>query len=218
MTMTDAEAAARRARSKARKQAQAEVTVASAAAAAQLTEDYEAETLARALDGDADAGREALRLCATGLDHGNLSAPLAAYLAERLALIDKALDDTEALRKIKKSSGSVRSSRDAAIAEALCIKRPAKKPSDPLPQWQIPYAAFGVLLLKGGARPEAVKGAMDEARQRLEGAHASLHRREAERILMAYLPLHSLDCVSLLELAGDLREILPTFLPQAKQP
>lgn len=180
-------------------------------------EQYEAETLKGALAGDADDGREALRLCRSGLDGGNLSRPLAAYLAERLWLIDKALDDAEVVRQAKQSSGSVRSARDAAIAEALCLKKPASRPIDPLPQWQVPYAAFGVLLLKAGVRPEGVKGAMDEARQRHEGKAASLHRREAEKILKAYRPMHNLDDEMLLHLAGPLREILPTFLPQAKR-
>lgn len=180
-------------------------------------EQYEAETLKRALAGDADDGREALKLCRAGLDAGNLSPALAAYLAERLWLIDRALDEAQKLRAIKKSSGSVRSARDAAIAEALCIKKPAKKPSDPLPDWQVPYAAFGVLLLKANMKPERVKGAMDEARQHLEGRDASLHRREAEKILKAYLPMHNLDDETLLRLAGPLRGILPTFLPQAKR-
>lgn len=181
------------------------------------TDEYEAETVARALEGDPEAGREALRLCRAGLDGGTLSRPLTAYLAERLWLIDKALDDAESLRKIKHSSGSVRSARDAGIAEALCIKKPAQKPRDPLPDWQVPYAAFGVLLLKANMRPEQVKGAMDEARQRIEGTNASLHRREAERILKAYLPMHNLDDEMLLHLLGPLREILPTYLPQTRR-
>lgn len=180
-------------------------------------DEYEAETLKGALAGDADDGREALRLCRSGLDAGNLSRALTAYLAERLWLIDKALDEAEALRRIKKSSGSVRSSRDAAIAEALCIKKAAKKPSDPLPDWQIPYAAFGVLLIKSGMKPEQVKGTMDEARQRVEGTSANLHRREAERILKAYLPMHNLDDEMLLRLAGPLRDLLPTYLPQTNR-
>jgi hypothetical protein len=181
-------------------------------------EQYEAETLKGALAGNADDGREALRLCRAGLDAGNLSPALAAYLAERLWLIDKALDDAEKLRKIKGSSGSVRSDRGALIAEALCINRPAGRPSDPLPKWQIPYAAFGVLLQKAGMRPEQVKGAMHEARQSLEGRDASLDRREAGKILSAYEPMSNLDDESLLSLAGPLREILPTYLPQAKRP
>ena len=182
-----------------------------------MTDDeYKAETIRLALEGDHEAGREALQLCRAGLDHGKLSRALAAYLAERLWLIDQALDEAEKLRTIKKSSGSVRSARDAAIAEALCIKKPAKKPRDPLPAWQMPYAAFGVLLLKAGLRPESVKGAMDEARQRVEGRDASLHRREAEKILKAYLPMHNIDDEMLLHLAGPLRGILPTYLPQSK--
>ncbi len=180
-------------------------------------EEYEAETIRLALEGDHEAGREALRLSRAGLDHGNLSARMAAYLAERLWMIDQALNEAEKLREIKHSSGSVRSARDAAIAEALCIKRPAKKPRDPLPDWQVPYAAFGVLLLKAGVRPESVKGAMDEARQRVEGVDASLHRREAEKILKAYLPMRNLNDEVLSHLAGPLREILPTYLPQSKQ-
>ena len=180
-------------------------------------DEYVTETLARALDGDAEAGREALRLCRSGLDHGNLSAALASYLAERLWLIDKALDEAETLRRIKDSSGSFRSARDAGIAEALCITKLAGRPRDPLPDWQIPYAAFGVLLTKSGMKPEQVKGAMDEARQRVEGESASLHRREAEKILKAYLPMHNLDDEMLLRLAGPLRDLLPTFLPQANR-
>jgi len=187
-------------------------------------DEYEAETVRLALHGDPNdpeaghrAGREALRLCRVGLDHGNLSRRLAAYLAERLWLIDQALDEADKQRAVKKSSGSIRSVRDAAIAEALCIKKPAKKPRDPLPDWQVPYAAFGVLLLKAGIKPERVKGAMDEARQRVEGRNASLDRREAERILKAYLPMRNLDDDLLLHLAGPLRGIVPTFLPQAKR-
>ena len=180
-------------------------------------EQYEAETLRAALAGDAGAGREALQLCRSGLDARNLSRPLAEYLAERLWLIDQALDEAEALRQIKGSSGSVRSARDAAIAEALCINQAAGRRADPLPEWQVPYAAFGVLLLKARMKPEAVKGAMDEARQRHEGPDTGLHRREAEKILKAYLPMKNLDDEMLLHLAGPLRELLPTFLPQAKR-
>lgn len=188
-------------------------------------DEYEAETVRLALHGDPDdpeaghrAGREALRLCREGLDHGNLSRRLAAYLAERLWLIDQAIHEADKLRAIKKSSGSIRSARDAAIAEALCIKKPAKKPSDPMPDWQVPYAAFGVMLMKAGMQPERVKDAMDQARQRVEGRDASLHRREAEKILKAYLPMRNLGDDLLLHLAGPLREIVPTFLPQAKKP
>lgn len=178
---------------------------------------YEAETIKRALKGEHEAGREALRLCRDGLDHGNLSRHLAEYLAERLCLIDRALDEEDKLRAIKKSPGSIRSARDAAIAEALCINKAARKPRDPLPDWQVPYAAFGVLLLKAGVRPEKVKGAMDEARRLVEKKDKGLHRREAEKILAAYAPLLALDHKMLMHLVGPLREIVPTYLPQAKK-
>ena len=177
--------------------------------------DYEEASIKCALAGDADAGREVLSLCRAALDGGTISRRLAAYLAERLWRIDQALSEAEQLRKVKQSSGSIRSARDAAIAEALCIKRPAKKPRDPLPAWQMPYAALGTLLLRAGDKPERVKAAMDEARRRIEGKEEGLHRREAEKILAAYLPMMDIDDETLMHLCGPLREIVPTFLPQA---
>ena len=66
------------------------------------------------------------------------------------------------------------------------------------------------------AHQSRLKQRAREARQRVEGKDASLDRREAERILKAYLPMHNLDDETLLDWAGPLREILPTFLPQAK--
>ena len=180
-------------------------------------DEYETETIKRALEGDHEAGREALRLCWTGLIRVNISRPLAEYLAERLRRIDQALDEANELRKVKQSSGSIRSSRDAAIAEALCINKATGRPRDPWPAWQLPYAAFGALLLNAGFNPEKVKGAMDEARQRVEGKEASLHRREAEKILKGHSGLRSFDTDDLLSLAGPLREILPTYLPQERQ-
>lgn len=176
--------------------------------------EYEQETIRLAEAGDADAGREALSLCRIGLDAGNLSRQLAAFLAARLWAIDRALDEAERLRSVKKSSGSIRSARDAAIAEALCIKKPAAKPKNPLPEWQVPYAAFGTLLLQSGMRPEAVKAKMDEARRFKEKKDGGLDRREAERILAAYRPMMTIDREFLLHLCGELREILPTESPQ----
>lgn len=182
------------------------------AAADMSADEYEEATIDRALGGDADAGREALSLCRAALGARNISRRLAEYLAERLWAIDKALDEAQRLRKVKK----IRSARDAAIAEALCIKRPAAKPRDPLPDWQVPYAAFGTLLLRAGLKPEQVKGAMDEARRTIEGKDAGLHRREAEKILAAYRPMREIKDELLMHLAGPLREIVPTYLPQQK--
>ncbi|MBK9362946.1 MAG: hypothetical protein IPM99_18475 [Rubrivivax sp.] len=182
-----------------------------------MTQDeYEAETIRLALAGDADAGRAALSLCREALDARSISPRLAQFLADRLWAIDQALDEAERLREIKTSSGSIRSARDAAIAEALCIKRQAVKPRDPFPDWQRQYAAFGTLLLKAGLRPEKVKAAMDEARRHNEGPDTGLDRRTAERMLAAYAPMRDLDNELLMHLAGPLREIVPTYLPQAK--
>lgn len=179
-------------------------------------EELELETLRRARAGDGDEGKRALRLCYEALTYGTLSRPLAEYLAERLWLIDQALDAAESMRGVKKS-GSIRSARDAGIAEALCINKAANRPADPLPQWQVPYAAFGVLLLKAGMKPEAVKGAMFEARQRLEGTKARLDRSDAGKILKAHLPMHDWDDETLLHYAGPLRDLLPTFLQKPKR-
>lgn len=178
--------------------------------------EYEAQTIRRALDGDPDAGRDALDLCRAALDARSISSRLADYLADRLHAIDLALVEAERMRQIKKSSGSIRSARDAAIAEALCIKRPPKKPRDPFPEWKRHYGAFGVLLLKAGLRPEAVKAAMDTARRDIEGNDAGLDRRTAERILAACQPMMVLDDDLLLHMAGPLRRIVPTYLPQAR--
>ena len=178
-------------------------------------EELELETLRRARAGDAEAGRAALRMCYEALTYGTMTKPLAAYLAERLWMIDQALEAAESMRGIKKS-GSIRSARDAGIAEALCINKAAGRPADPRQQWQMIYAAFGVLLLKTGMKPEAVKGAMFEARQRLEGTKASLDRSVSGKILKEYLPMHEFDDETLLHYAGPLRDLLPTFRPQTK--
>lgn len=174
--------------------------------------EYEAATIRRALDGDHEAGREALRLCRSGLDNGTLSRQLAAYLAERLTEIDRALDEADRLRKVKTSRGSVRSARDAAIAEALCIKRPAQKTQDPLPDWQVPYAALGALLFRAGFRPEQVKAAMSHARVEVEGK--PIDRADAGRMLVNYSAMLALSDDELLRHARTLREQLhePAFV------
>lgn len=181
------------------------------------SEEYEVETLRRALAGDPDAGLEALRLCRAALDAGHISATLRQYLAERLWSLEQALEQVNAMKSAGKSSGSIRSARDAALSEALLLNRSAVgRPSDPFPEWQVKYAAFGTILLKAGWRPEKVKAEMDASRRILEGPNAGLDRRTAERILSAYRPMLNLDREVLENLAGPLREKLPTFQPQEK--
>jgi len=179
-------------------------------------DEYEAATIKYALAGDPDAGREALSLCRAALDSGNISRQLAGYLAERLWLIDQALDEAEKLRKVKRSSGSIRSARDAAIAEALCIKRPAKKPQDPIPEWQTPLAAVGIYLRRHRATANKCHDAMSDARLATE--HKMLDRREAQRILKSHSRMWRLKDCDLLHFAGAAaREILPTYIPRSKK-
>jgi hypothetical protein len=178
--------------------------------------EFEAETIRRALAGDAHAGREALRICCAGLFAGSLSRAMTDYLAERLLLVDQALSLAEELRKVKTSSGSVRSARDSVIAEALCINRPPRRPRNPLPDWQKPYAVLGVLLIKAGMKKADAKRAMMDARMRLE--KRSLDPSDAGKILAAYTAMAHLDEELLLHLLGDLRKELPTYLPRKKEP
>ncbi|WP_457443793.1 hypothetical protein [Roseateles sp. P5_E4] len=182
-------------------------------------DEFEAETIRRALDGDADSARVALDLCRSALDAGTMSKGLAGYLSDRLWAIDQALTDAEKLREIKTSSGAIQSSRDAAVVEALGLNRQKTgRPKDPFPAWKRPYAAFGTLLLKAGLGPERVKAAMDEVRQQLEGPGHGWDRRDAGQLLKDYMPMRELDDDMLLHLAGPLGEKLPTFLPQQLKP
>lgn len=177
--------------------------------------EFEAETLRRAREGDADAARAALDLCRSALDAYSLSKPLADYLAERLWAVDQALADAERLSEVKTSSGAIKSSRDAAVVEALGLNRKKTgRPADPSPAWKQPYAAFGTLLLKAGLAPERVKAAMDEVRQQVEGPGHGWDRRDAGQLLKDYMPMRALDDDVLLHLTGPLREKVPTFLPQ----
>lgn len=166
--------------------------------------EYEAATIRRALDGDHEAGREALRLCRSGLDNGTLSRQLAEYLAQRLWQIDQAIEQAEQLRATKKPSSSIRSDRDAAIAEALLVNRRPGKPRDNFPDWQYRYAALGALLLRAGKRPEKVKVAMEDAREQFEGK--PLDRAAAGRILAAYKPMLAMSDDDLLHIFLTARE------------
>ena len=176
-------------------------------------ERYEEQTLHAAQRGDDDAAREALRLCREGLDCGNLSKRLREYLAQRLWLIEQALVDAEELRSAKESSGSIRSSRDAAIASALGINRGPGRRADPLPEWHRPYAALAALLVRGGLGPERVKAALDEARRDAEGPNVGLDRSTAGEIIENWAPMRELSEEHLKQLAGALTLLLPTFLP-----
>jgi hypothetical protein len=172
--------------------------------------EYEHQTLTLALEGDADAGAEALRLCVSGLDAGHLSPALSAYLGNRLHGVVLALDDAEKLRGIK-SSGAIRSARDGGIAEALRINRPVRKRLSPAPAWQTPLAAIGWLLRRRRRSLDQCYAQMDQARLILE--NKSLSRREAERILGTHAVMgRNSNRALIVALGPQLRGMLPTFL------
>jgi hypothetical protein len=174
--------------------------------------EYEAMTIQRALAGDHEAGREALRLCRAGLDHDALSKSLGEYLAQRLWEIDKAIEEAEQLKNNDKASTSTIKSRKAARIEQALLIAKGKKPRDPIPDWQTPLAAFGTILLKTEMRPEKVYEAMSEARARYEGR--ALERKEAFAILKAFQPMQAMTHLDLLRHAGPLRVLLPKDIPQ----
>ena len=177
-----------------------------------MNEEHEREGIRRALAGKHREGRYLLELCAKGLTMRRLSPVLSDYRADRLRGVLKALDEADALRAAKPSSGSVRSSRDAGIAEALLLQRPAGRPRDPFPSWEEPLAALGAILAKRGRKPEQCNAALDTARQLLGGK--SLERSEAQRILSTYAAMRDLPNSDLLRLLGGLRDKLPTILRQ----
>lgn len=150
------------------------------------TEEYEQETIDRALAGDHEAGIEALRLCRSGLDSGALSARLADYLAARLH---------DVLEGIKPD-------------RALCIAKGRGKPPDPLPEWRLQLAAFAAILKERGYKPQQVAVAMCEARQ--NAFNRTLDNSDALKIAKI---LPKLGADHLLHLAGPYREILEGYLP-----
>lgn len=153
------------------------------------TEEYEQETISRALAGDHEAGIEALKLCRSGLYAGALSAPLAHYLAERLH---------DVLEGIKPD-------------RALCIAKSPGKPADPFPQWQQRLGAFAAILAQRGYKPKAIADAMCDARASIEDK--PLEESDAHRIRSKWKPMQSIDEATLRHLAESYWEILTQYPP-----
>jgi hypothetical protein len=159
-----------------------------------MESDLERETISRALEGDHEAGREALELCAIGLEGRALSPALADYLAERI----RSFLDGQPLER------------------ALCVEeeRGPGKPRDPIPEWQTELAAFDLLLERRGYAVEKRNDAMDAARTKTSPKGRGIHRSDATTLRKAHLPMRSLDDATLLHLAGEsMREILARYLP-----
>lgn len=166
------------------------------------TEEYEQETIRRALEGDHLAGRDALLMCSTQLMARSLSPALADYLAVRLLDV---LDGTKPDRII--TSDDFRQ----ALLNALRINKRPGKPANPFPEWEEPLGAVAALLLKRGYKPTQINVAMSDARQKNQSK--DLDAKEALRIRKAYAPMQSLDVAHLMQLAGNYGQILKEYPP-----
>ena len=166
------------------------------------TEDIEKETISRALEGDHEAGRDALLMCCTQLTARSLSPALADYLAARLY---------EVLEGIKPDRIVTSDDFRQALLNALRINKPPGKPADELPEWQIPLGAFAALMVQRGYKPTQINVAMSAARQRLQSK--DLNAREAQRIRKTYASMQKMKADTLVSLVGNCGEILKEYPP-----
>ena len=167
---------------------------------------YEEATLARAMNGDAEAALEAFRLCRIGLDSNNLSSELRSYLSNVLWELDSALTENKKLSKHKQSSGSIRSDKLALIESALGIAKPIGRPKDPLPTWQEPYAAIGIFLESQLISPTLVHATLDLIRSTSTLGTSGLDRKQVTVMLKHYAPLTKLPKGDLQIIAAPLHE------------
>jgi hypothetical protein len=151
--------------------------------------EYENETVRRALAGDHEAGREALVLCLIGLINGKLSETMAFYLADRLSQI---LDDMKPDR-------------------ALCIAKPPHKPSNPFPEWKQELGALAAVLAKRGYQPAQIVRALCDARAIV--ADKPIDEKDAYRIKKEWGPMRDLDDTMLKTMLGGYWEILTDYPP-----
>lgn len=166
------------------------------------TDDYEQETIRRALEGDHVAGRNALSLCRGQLAARSLSPALADYLAARLH---------DVLEGIKPDRIITSDDFRQALLNALRINKSPGKPADELPEWQIPLGAFAALMVQRGYKPTQIDVAMSDARQKLQLKH--LDAREARRIRGKYKSLQKMTADELVSLVGNCGEILKEYPP-----
>ncbi len=174
------------------------------------TEEYEQETIRLALEGDHEAGREALVLCRTQLAARSLSPALSDYLAARLH---------DVLEGIKPDRIITSDDYRQAVLNALRINRPPVKPDNPFPDWELPLAAIAALMVHRGYRPTRVYEAMSDARQILETK--DLAEKEARRIRDTYVVMQikkgtdrvvaDRAVVELMRIAGKCGEILKDY-------
>lgn len=176
------------------------------------------DALERAAISDATRDREAaidlIEFCVEGLRADCMSEELRLYLAGCLEKVLQAVDDGEQLCQLGKK-GSVQSAFGTAVVNAFNLNRPASRPRAPIPDWQIPYAAFGALLLKHGFSPEKTRNAMSDVRESIEGEGKTFERKAAWRILQTFSALRHMNDDDLKHLATpNLCQKLSDFLTQ----
>ena len=152
-------------------------------------EEYEQETIRLALEGDHEAGREALTLCRTQLVARSLSPALADYLAARLH---------DVLEGIKPD-------------RALCIAKSPGKPDNPFPDWQQELGALAAMLAQRKYKPKQIALALCNARASVYDR--PLEESDAHRIRSKWRPMKDIDERKLRELLGSYWKILEEYPP-----
>lgn len=167
-------------------------------------EEFEAETIRRARDGDAEAGREAIQSCVAGLYAGRISEPLRFYLAGCL---------NDFLNGMP-------------IGRAMCVEveRARGRPSDPLPEWEVSLAALAALLFQRHYPAEAINEAMSKARSAeyiakhgesaKQQEYKDLERSQAARIRKTYEPMQSMSERDLIALCSPVVRDLLRDIPR----
>lgn len=156
-----------------------------------IDSEYQAECIKRALEGDAKAGLDVLRMCRDGLDNGQLSGDLAYYLAERITDLLNGISPDRALR--------------------IFEQRGPGKPANPFPDWQQHLGAFAALLSQRGYKPKEVATAMCDQRAWIHDK--PLEDADAHRIRKKWRPMLEMDADLLERLTGPYWEILSQYPP-----
>ena len=152
--------------------------------------EYEQATISQALEGDVEAGMEALRLFVFGSDTGNISPALLRYVADRIAEI------------------AIEGKRPD-IALRIHAKRKRGPEYD-----HTEIAATYYLLLQEGYLPEKAKQVMQEnVFNQKQATTGGVDRRTIERIAKDYAPTKKLPPHILLHMTGTVRKKVAPLIP-----
>ena len=155
----------------------------------QNTDDSDQETIRRALEGEHEAGREALSLCRDQLTARSLSPALADYLAARLHDVLEGIKPDRALR----------------------IAKPRGRMPDSTPDWEMHLGALAALLAHRGYAVGQIADALCD--QRAAIYDLSLELSDAYRIGKTWRPMQDMDDSDLVRLIGDYKEVLKEYPP-----